>query len=130
MMPNMKSSMGSKSMPMDTQSMGMSDEQDKSGKLLALQNLLGSIAELSDDDMRPYIEQAQQSLHMAHESTEGDKMGVDDAENSMMDNDSMDQSKPAMDISVGMGTPSNDMSEDDHKPKGFLAILAKKVAKK
>lgn len=130
MMPDMKPSMDSKSMPMGDQSMEMDEEQGRSGKLLALQNLLGSIAELSDDDMRPYIEQAQQSLHMAHESSEGDKMGVEDSENSMMDDDQMDSSKPAMDISVGMGEPSDGMKEDDHKPKGFLAILAKKVAKK
>jgi hypothetical protein len=127
MIPDMKSQMGGGQMPQQEDSSQMSDDdQSKSSKLLALQNLLGSIAELSGDDMRPYIEQAQQSLHLAHESEEGDDMGVDDAQEASSD-------KPAMDISVGMGAPGMDSSksdeEDDGKPKGFLAILAKKVAK-
>lgn len=114
--------------------------QGKGAKLLALQNILGGIAEISDDEMRPYIEQAMQQIHLSHEEGEGDQMGAQDASDAMHPDGS---DTPGMDITVGMGNPSDDMSsdsdsdsnstsddEDEGKPKGFLAILAKKMGKK
>lgn len=137
MMPGMKPPMNQASSSMGQgQDNGMPDDQEdsKSGKLLALQNLLGSISEISDEEMRPYIENMQQQLHMSHENEEGDQEGMDDAmmaHGSDMNN-GMGSAGPDIAIGVGAPPPSADEEdeEDEGKPKGFLAILAKKVAKK
>lgn len=111
------------------------DEKDnsKSGKLLALQNMLGAIEELAGDDLKPYIEEIKNKLHMAHEQAENDSMGVSDA----MGEDSGLPDKAAMgvDITMGkaptMGESSDDEEDDEDAPKGgFLAILAKKMKNK
>ncbi len=119
------------------------DEQDdsKDSKLLALQNLLGAISELSDEDIRPDIEKLKNQVHMGHEAAEGDEMGVDQAqEHDMMSSpeDEMGGKPGGLSVEVGMGgaKPGGPMSnpgeedEEDMPKGGFLAILSKKMNKK
>ncbi len=108
----------------DSQDQDMGEESDdKSSKLLALQNLIGAIGDLAGDDMKPYIDQMQQSMHMQHEEAEGDQMGTDEAKQGM------DGGKPGVDVSIGVGKPGMPEEDEGDKPKGFLAILAKKMKK-
>lgn len=139
------SSMGSSGMSDmdDDQDMPQEDDDGMGGKMLALQNLMDAIGQLSDESMRPEIERLKSQIHLGHEAAEGDQMGVDDAENAMQgqDDDSMGpDGKPAIGVEIGMGGPddgsSDDMSDDEDEddesgmPKGgFLAILSKKMQK-
>jgi len=111
----------------------MGSDDGKSGKLLALQNLLGSIAEISDEELKPYIENMRNKVHMGHEEAEGDDMGMEQAEESD-DSSMMGGEKPGLDVSIGMGKApmsEEEPDEDEMQPKGgFLAILAKKMKSK
>lgn len=129
----------------DNQDMPQQDDEDNGmgGKMLALQNLMDAIGQLSDESMRPEIERLKSQIHLGHEEAEGDQMGVDQAQDAMpgQDDDSMGpDGKPAIGVEIGMGGPddgsSDDMSSDDDEddesgmPKGgFLAILSKKMQK-
>lgn len=115
-------------------------EEDMSagGRMLALQNLLGAISELADEDIKPYIEDLQRKIHLKHEEEEGDDIGVEEAQE--YGDDKMG-SKPSIDIAVGMGIPKkmnkkgmddeeyeDDEDTDSGIPKnGFLAILSKRM---
>lgn len=108
---------------------GQEDEGSKdsmSSKLLAMQNILDNLSDIVGEDMKPYIEQAKQSMHMQHEQAEGDEMGVENAEDG--------QPKGGLDVSIGLGgKPGEDESEEDDEnmpKKGFLAILAKRMKNK
>ncbi len=130
MMPGMKPPMSPSSSPMGQQSpMQDQSEQEndpKAGKLMALQNLLGSIADISDDELRPYIEKAQQQIQMAHEQDE-----TPEDESAEHSSDESDMGAPGPDIAIKVGaSPGDSEDEDEGKPKGFLAILAKRAAQK
>lgn len=113
------------------------DTEDLSDKLLALQNLLESIKDIAADELKPFIEDAQKSIHMQHEAEEGDKMGVDEAQ---QDIDLGSPKKGAISVAIGMGKPKGLMADEDdmedededveHPKGGFLAILQKKIKKK
>lgn len=113
-----------------------SDETDKdsmSSKLLAMQNILDNLSDIVGDDMKPYIDQAKESLHMQHEQAEGDQMGVENEQEHEMNEDGMPKS--GMDITVDMGgkpSMSEEPEDDDENmpKKGFLAILAKRMKAK
>ncbi len=145
--------MGKKAMPSSGGPMGGSPISDSKpdgdegesddgmgGKLLALQNMIGAIADISDDELKPYIENLKNQIHAGHEAAEGDDMGVQEAaEHDASSPDGMPP-KSGLDVTIGMGVPkpgmpgagSSDEDEDEEgmPPKaGFLAILAKKMKK-
>lgn len=115
---------------MDEGDMGAGDS--KSGKLLALQNILEGISELSGEEMAPDIERLLSQVHMGHEEAEGDNLGMEQAQDGMM------PKKPGIDVEIGLGSAEKpdemgDEEEEDEngKPKGgFLAILSKKMGEK
>lgn len=100
------------------------EEDDQGSKLLALQNFLDAIDGIAGDDMKPYIDNLKNQVHMQHESAEGDKMGMQDAQ------------KPAMDVSIGMNGEKPPMEDDEDEDNegtpsgGFLAVLTKKMKSK
>lgn len=99
------------------------------GKLLALQKFLDSIGEIVGDDIKPYIEEAKQSMHLMHEQEEGDDLGVEEAEEGMEVPE-----KEGIDIKFGMKGKKDPMIEEEEEEdglpkKGFLAILSKKLKK-
>ena len=130
----------SQSMPSVSDMGDDSEDIGKGGKLLALQNMIGAIADISDEELRPYIENLKNQIHLGHEEAEGDDLGVEQAQDaSDMSEDGMDsEGKPKLDVKIGVGSPKlgSDMSESDEEdedslPKGgFLAILSKKMSEK
>lgn len=140
-MPSSESSMNSSPDMMDEDS---DDEQgDKSSKMMALNNILGSLGEIVSDDLKPHIEEMQRDLRMkSGEKDPSDPMQGDDS-----DEDGMPPApqKGALDVTIGMGakppmsgmpgmgdkSDSGEEDEDENLPKGgFLSILAKKMKKK
>lgn len=130
-MPSKMSNMPKSSMGMDDSSDEDSDNgDDKAAKMAAMQNLLDGLSDLVGDDMKPYIDKAKQSMNLSHDEPDGDEMGSPE--------DNM-QPKSGMDVTIGMGagkpSPMDSMGkdsseEDDSNPKGFLAILAKRMKTK
>jgi len=117
----------------DEEGMKQPDE-GKGGKLLALQNLLGAIEELSDEEIKPDIQRLMSQVHAGHEAAEGDETGMEEASEH---EDMMGGKKPGVAVEIGMGAEKpEDMSEEDEEDKGgmpkggFLAILSKKLNKK
>jgi hypothetical protein len=135
--------------PSRTSSKGMTGEPDgdeeddsdqKSAKMMALNELLDSIGQIASDDLKPHIQEMQRNLHMSSESPDTGHEEPDGDEDSGLP---PPPAKGAIDISVGMGAkppmgekmggaPSgDDEDEEEGLPKGgFLAILAKKMKKK
>jgi hypothetical protein len=127
---------GSDDQDMDSdpsQDSGMDDIQ-KSGKLMALHQLLGDIADLADEDLRPFIETARNSLPSSMDQDQSG-MGDDSGQDQSMDDGSGDMSTESPDglqVSIGTGSPDEmdhsepdgDESEDDDSKPGLLAILA------
>jgi hypothetical protein len=103
-----------------------SDDKGSMGsKLLAMQNILDNLGDIVGDDMKPYIEQAKQSMQQHGQSE-------DDGQNPEMDDDGAPKS--GLDVSIGLGgkPPMSDDSDEDEEglpKKGFLAILSKKMKK-
>lgn len=109
------------------------DEKESMGsKLLAMQNILDNLSDIVGDDMKPYIEQAKQSLHLQHEQAEGDKMGVENEEEHEMNQGMPVKSGLGVTIDMGAKPPMSENEDEDEEglpKKGFLAILAKKMKK-
>jgi hypothetical protein len=139
-MMNLGKQMPSKGMPaQDDDMMGEeapeegADKDSMGSKLLAMQNILDNLGDIVGEDMKPFIEQAKQSMHMQHEQAEGDEMGVQNEQEHEMGEDGQPKAKLDVAIGVGgkpsMGEESED--EDESMPKkGFLAILAKRMKNK
>ena len=110
----------------------MDEEDTRDGKLLALQNMLDSIAELSDEDLRPYVENLKNNMPMRMD----DGMPPPPPEDMMDDDEDLDAPKIGVDIEMGApdsGMPEDmdDDEDDEDMPKdGFLAILSKKMKSK
>lgn len=114
------------------------EDQNHSSKLMALGDILNNIHEISDNDLKPYVEEARKNL-MAANPMQKDMPGMgmhDDSEND--ENMPMPPPKSGLDVTIGMGDkpPKGMMSEDNEdnedeegmpKKGGFMAILAKKI---
>lgn len=97
-----------------------SQDDDKDSKMMAMQNLLDGLSDLVSDDMKPYINKAKQAMSLS-----------DDSQNENMESSGeKPPAKSGLDVSIGMGADKSPQDENDSNPKGFLAILAKRMKNK
>ena len=122
---------------MDEHSEEEGDEDfENGGKLLALQHMIEALEEMSDEDLKPYVEELKNKVHLAHEKEEGDEIGVEEAEEK--------EKKPkihGLEIEVEtMKSPKmnkkemedkEEESDEDYFPENpFMTSLSKKLKKK